>query len=92
MNYFPDPLEEIQTNLRKIIRELYNEFSMDHRTRMAFKGGHLNLPYLDLEVQLNFLRDIYDELWNTCAWHAIPALHHCAMTECQAFLPGIVIT
>ena len=98
MTYNPDPREEIQSNPRKVIRELYEDLSTHHRTRVAFKGGHLekdellrlNLPYLDLKklgcLSYNLLRDIYEEeLWDTCNWHAIPALHHCAMTECQAF-------
>ena len=40
------------------VRNLYAEFTTDHRTRIAFKGGHierdllshLHIPFLDLET------------------------------------------
>ena len=98
MSYYPDPREEIGTNPSKITKALYNDFSTEHRFRVAFKGGHLekdvllrlNLPYLDLEKigcpTYDHLRMSYDEdLWEGCEWHAIPSAHHCAMTEGQAF-------
>ena len=100
LSYDPDPREEIGFCPFQYVRNLYAEFTTDHRTRVAFKGGHierdllshLHIPFLDLETlgcpKYNVLRqdeEEEEEEEETCGWHAIPNLHHCAMAECVAF-------
>ena len=99
LRYTPNAVdEEIHNNPYSTLRRLYKEFTTEHRTRVAFKGGYvekdvlmdLHLPYVDLELlgcpTYDTLR-MWDhaELWPSCPWHINPSFHHCAMAECQAF-------
>ena len=94
LSYYPDKGEDVTSSVDDAVQQLYQAFVVDHRRRVAFKGGHverdlllhLNIPFLDLETlgcpKYDALRGSGDE---TCGWHAIPAKHDCAMAECKAF-------
>ena len=94
LSYEPCRGEPATVSVTSVVERLYREFAVDHRRRVAFKGGHverdlllhLRIPFLNLETlgcpKYEHLQRGNEE---TCGWHAIPNKHHCAMAECKAF-------
>ena len=97
--YYPDrDKEEIKHNPRAVVKQLYDEFRTEHRSRVAFKGGDIErsllidakTPYLDLETLgcPKFNNMIMPRGWDHgpgCGMHKHYG-DHCAMIECKAFM------